>query len=183
MDKRPIILPIVTGCADRLLLGIQDALRERDVIAGKFPIKDYEGQDYRYVALVRDPIDRAISHYFFHRDMGRAHPESDEFVARIGRWIDKGELSFIEYLSITPGALDVYQRMMGYWSPKRFALIGTTDRTDTFLDGLSALIGAPLDRCAPTATETVTLTRAERRDVRRLLQREYDWYEDFTRDQ
>jgi hypothetical protein len=80
-----------------------------DLIYGHFPISRYDRAGHRYVALVRDPIERVRSSYDFHRDHAQTHPDCPEFYSRIGRWIGRGELSFIEYLHIAPNMRNVYR--------------------------------------------------------------------------
>lgn len=154
-----------------------------DIIYGHFPIDRYEGPDYRYVALVRDPVERAISNYIFHRDMSRSNPSGKDFYTRIGKWIDQGDLSFIEYLNIAPGMKVVYERFMGYWSRRRFTLIGTTERYREFLDGLSVLTGVKFENNIRERKrkDDIELASAERTRARNLLRPEYKWYDEFVK--
>lgn len=154
---------------------------EYDIIFGHFPVERYEGPDYQYVALVRDPVERAISNYIFHRDMSRDNPSGNDFYARIGKWIDRGELSFIEYLNTAPDMKNIYLRFLGYWSRRRFTLIGTMDHYDTFLARLSDLIGVKIDNTIHERKrkDDLKLTEFERTRARQLLLPEYRWYEEF----
>jgi hypothetical protein len=154
-----------------------------DVIYGHFPIGRYNGPDFRYVALVRDPIERAISNYIFHREMSRLYPDGKDFYTRLGRWIDRGELSFVEYLNVGPDMKVIYERFMEYWSPRRFSLIGTTDRYDRFLEGLSDLTGVRFENTIRERKreDDIELTREERIRARMLLRLEYKWYDEFIK--
>jgi hypothetical protein len=211
MEKRPIVFPHVPKCGGTSLLthlkesGLNvlydyeawvgpasDKKNETsvgadfsgyDVIYGHFPITRYDGPDFRYVALVRDPVERAISNYIFHREMSRQFPDGKDFYTRLGKWIDRGELSFVEYLNVAPDMKVVYERFMGYWSPRRFSLIGTTENYDAFLKGLSDLTGVMFENTIRERKrqEDISLTREDRIKARMWLRLEYKWYDEFIK--
>lgn len=211
MSSRPIVFPHVPKCGGTSLLehltssglkvhldydtwsGLKAQERNRecegldlsqhDIIFGHFPIERYDGPDFRYVALVRDPIERAISNYIFHRDMARSNPNGTDFYTRLGRWIDRGELSFIEYLNVGPDMKVIYQRFLAYWSRRRFTLIGTMENYDAFLHSLSDLIGVKIENTIHERKrkDDLVLTDQERTRARQLMLPEYKWYDEFVK--
>lgn len=154
-----------------------------DVIYGHFPIDRYESPNYGYIALVRDPIERCISNYIFHRDVSISQPGGEDFYSRLGTWIARGELSFIEYLNVAPDMKAVYSNFMKYWSRRRFDLVGTTENYGAFLDKLSELLGVQFENTIQERkrSTSITLTPAERIKARELLAIEYKWYDEFIK--
>ncbi|MER8430383.1 sulfotransferase family 2 domain-containing protein [Mesorhizobium caraganae] len=154
-----------------------------DLIYGHFPIDRYESPNYGYIALVRDPIERCISNYTFHRDLSISEPDGKDFYNRLGKWIARGELSFIEYLHIAPDMTAVYSHFMKYWSRRRFDLIGTTANYGTFLNRLSELLGVKFENTIQErkCSTSITLTPEDRIMARELLAVEYKWYDEFIK--
>jgi hypothetical protein len=133
--------------------------------------------------LVRDPIERCISNYVFHRDQSAKYPGGKDFYSRVGKWIANGELSFIEYLAIEPDMKNVYLNIMKYWSRRRFSLIGTTENYGVFLEKFSDLLGVKFENTIweRKRENTVELTEAELKRARQVLVAEYKWYDEFIK--
>ncbi|WP_206531664.1 sulfotransferase family 2 domain-containing protein [Affinirhizobium pseudoryzae] len=153
-----------------------------DIIFGHFPIERYVRWNYKYIALVRDPVERARSNYDFHRFLGVNYPHDYQLYARIGRMIDRGDLSFIEYISLGYHIRTTYKDFLGYWQKERFILIGQVEEYDTFLLKFSELVERDFtkvgeERKAATKTQ---ISEKERAQARFLLKDEYDWYNQFT---
>jgi hypothetical protein len=157
----------------------RDFSADFDVVYGHFPITRYQGRQYRYIALLRDPYARALSNYKFHRAEAIRYPEQTDLYTRIGKWIGRGELSFREYVAIAPDMKTVFRDFMKYWSPERFTLIGTQERYSAFLGTLSRLLGVAFsgdvwERRSEDIPVDVPPADADR--VRCLLEAEYKWY-------
>lgn len=155
-----------------------------DLVYGHFPIARYEGSlKLRYIALVRDPIDRCASQYLFAKwrwENGRA-PVS-EAAAQYTRKIAEGEISFLDYLRDYPNIRSVYRFFLGYWESSRFALIGRLDRYDVFLAALNDLLKTNLstDIHERKSNEKLDLSDADRLAARNMLANEYAWYDRFV---
>lgn len=153
-----------------------------DLIFGHFPIDRYVGPQFRYIALVRDPLERCISSYLFHRDMRKAPAVGTDFFNRIGHWIARGELSLPEYLNIAPNMKRTYAHFLSYWPAERFEIIGVTSDYGTFLERLSALIGAKLENNIHERKQNydIDMTESDRIRAINLLADEYRWFNSFV---
>jgi len=152
-----------------------------DMIFGHFPIERYARWNYNYIALVRDPVERARSNYDFHRYLGVNYPEDNQLYARMGRWIDRGELSFIDYLDLGYHIRTVYRDFLGYWRKERFILVGTVENYSQFLERFSNLVDRDFTQIGEErkAEAKTVLTDEERAMARFLLKDEYEWYDQF----
>lgn len=161
----------------------RDISADFDVIYGHFPITRYIGPDYRYIALVRDPLERAISSYKFHHKFGVEHPRDRDLYSRIGRWIDRGELSVREYIRMAPDIRTVYKYFLGYWPREKFDLIGSTEDYDDFLSRLNDLLGVDFKNAIRerASDETVAIPEEDRQPIRALLAEEIWWTGHLTR--
>lgn len=160
----------------------RDLSGEFDVIYGHFPITRYVGPNYRYIALVRDPMERCLSSYKFHRKFGVENPHQTDFYSRVGRWIDRGELSVREYVRICPDMRSTYQYFLGHWPRERFDLVGTTERYGDFLAMLSALLGVTFTNNIRErqSEEKVDIPPEDVAPIKSLLAAEYAWVRSVT---
>lgn len=156
--------------------------RQYDLIFGHFPIDRYIGENVRYIALVRDPLDRAISNFVFHEKWGRLYPEDTTFYPEFGRRITKGEVDIIDYLSTAPDITIVYKTFLRYWGRHRFALIGDTSSYELFAKNLSQLLSIRIDSSVVErkAEWYPDLTAEQKRIAKILLHEEYFWYDRFV---
>jgi hypothetical protein len=155
-----------------------------DLIFGHFPIHRYRGRQYRYIALVRDPVDRCISSFKFYQLLGERFPDDHSFHAVLGRKILAGEVDFLEYVRTTPMMTGVYKHILGYWGRRNFELIGRTDRYGEFCDRLSNLLKIPIsgEVHERKADRDFTISLAQRQRARVYLADEYRWFDRFTKD-
>jgi hypothetical protein len=160
-------------------LADRDFAAEFDIIFGHFPITRYLGPGYRYIALARDPMERCLSSYKFHHRYGVENPQDNDLYSRMGRWIDRGELSFREYVRMGPDMRSVYKYFLDYWPRERFELIGTTHRFGAFLADLSRLLNIPEiknDVHERQSAELVDISDVDRQRIQALLADEYNWF-------
>lgn len=71
---------------------------------------------------------------------------------------------------------------MNYWPKERFALIGQVERYREFLERFSELTGRDMTNTVQerqTSSKT-QLSGEDRVAARRLLHREYEWYDRFV---
>lgn len=153
-----------------------------DIIFGHFPVERYVGPQFRYIALVRDPLERCMSSYLFHRDMRTDPVIGSDIFNRIGHWIARGELSFLEYLNVAPDMKRVYAHFLNYWPAERFDLIGATNNYGAFLEHLSALFGIRMENNIHERKQDhkISLTENERVRAMTLLNNEYIWFNSFV---
>lgn len=154
---------------------------EYDLIFGHFPIDRYVGDNIRYIALVRDPLDRAISNFVFHEKWGRLYPDDKSFYPEFGRKITKGEVDIIDYLSTAPDIKAVFKTFLRYWGRHRFCLVGDTGNYVDFARNLSNLLSIKIDGSVVErkADWYPTLTAQQTRVAKLLLHEEYYWYDRF----
>lgn len=156
-----------------------------DLIYGHFPVTRYSDRpNFRYIALVRDPIDRCVSQYLFAKwrwENGLFPPANA--AAQYARKIAEGEMSFLDYLTKYPNINSVYRSFLGGWDSSRFDLIGRLDRYDAFLSALNGLIGTDFTNAAHErkATEILCLSTTDRSAAREILASEYAWYDEFVK--
>lgn len=156
-------------------------LADYDLVFGHFPIDRYIGDNVRYIALVRDPLERAISNFVFHEKWGRLYPEDQSFYPSFGRKITKGEVNFIDYLKTAPDIRVVYKTFLRYWGRHRFCLVGNTGDYRTFAQSLSALLSINIDSNVKERESEwrPELTEHQVQVAKNLLHEEYYWYNKF----
>lgn len=150
-----------------------------DLVFGHFPVTRYFRDNYRYVTLLRNPLDRAVSHFFYWKNV---LPETNLVAinrAPIIRGIKDGTVSFTEFLMNQK--IDKYlSAYLGEMGPEKFQLVGFTDQYDSFLHKLSGLIGVRLDpqvHLRPGVREP--LESGELSKAQSLLGEEFRIYESF----
>lgn len=124
----------------------------------------YAARDYAYVTLLRDPVERFVSHYNY---VQRHHPDPQR-APTLDRFVD------------TPDAVRLGTQYLFYFAgpPKsgqnaitqaisnlgRFTVVGNLAEPDRFADRLRNLIGTPLPRwrrnTAPNPTQVPSHLRA-----------------------
>jgi hypothetical protein len=114
-----------------------------DLVFGHFPINRYKSNNYKYVTLLRHPVDRAISQYFYWKNIV---PENN--LLALYRYptitdIKNGNISFIDFLK-TQKIGSFYSNYLGDKSPDEFLLVGFTESYDAFLHKLSELLNIKL---------------------------------------
>lgn len=152
-----------------------------DVVFGHFPIERYLSDSFDYVALVRDPLDRAISHYLYMIWRIENRPNLDPALREQLRPKANGENDFLKFLRKQIGR-DYYRRYLAYWDKSRFRLIGETGRYAEFLDKLNAILGTSLTADVHRRKREDTdfsLSEEEERKARKFLAEEYAWYEEL----
>lgn len=152
-----------------------------DIVFGHFPIERYVSDSYAYVALVRDPLDRAISQYLYMIWRFENRPNLDPAIRERMRPVASGQVDFLTFLRKQIGR-DYYRRYLGYWDKSRFQLIGETVRYAEFLDKLNAILGTSLTADVHRRKRENTafsLSEEEERKGRRFLAEEYTWYEEL----
>jgi len=152
-----------------------------DIIFGHFPVSRYQGDKFRYITLVRDPVDRIVSSYLAQKELFIQKPYTVMPGARWGREIANG-MTFVDYVRKVPDMKHVYRHFLHYWPRERFVLVGTTERYPEFLSDLSSLLGVEMKNTVRErkAATTLPLTDSERAEARRLLADEYAWFERFV---
>lgn len=155
-----------------------------DLIFGHFPIHRYDSEQCKYIALVRNPIDRCISNFNFHQLLGEKFPNDHSFHPTLGRKILAGEIGFLEYLRAEPQMNIVYRHILGYRDPGQFVLIGQTEKYREFCEQLSDLLGIPISSKVHErkADRDHIITEAERREARIYLADECNWFDRFITD-
>jgi len=110
-----------------------------DVVFGHFPAERYIRDNYRYVTLMRHPVDRAVSHYSYWKNV---LPKSNALALSrypIIQQIKQGKVGFLEFTKA--------QKLNGYYAmylsrrlPQDFLLVGFLDEYASFLHQLSDIL-------------------------------------------
>jgi hypothetical protein len=152
-----------------------------DLVFGHFPITRYDSDHYHYVTLLRHPLERAISHYFYWKNQ---LPETNLIaIAREPIILDikKGKIDFLEFAK--QQKLDMfYSSYLGDKKPADFLLVGFVDRYQEFTNQLSQYLKV-------TFRADVHLRKGSKdeinprliKKVEKLLSKEIEKYEIFQR--
>lgn len=152
-----------------------------DLVFGHFPIQRYCRPNYRYITLLRDPLERAVSQFFYLK-YGIPADNRLAFVRNPDlEKIQRGQMDFLEFIR-THHIDAFYQSFLGEMKPSDFLLVGFTQRYSEFIDRLS-------DYLAVRLSPDVHLRKGEKGALdscvldtaRDLLSREIAWYETFYR--
>lgn len=154
-----------------------------DVVFGHFPILRYQRPNYRYIAQLRDPYERAISHYAYQISRHEKGLNLDPAAARSIAQLASGEVSFATWLSRI-GASQLYSLYLDRWPREKFTLVGDARRYSEFLADLGELLGISLDvavqeRPRDTSIE-LNISEDEEKRARALLREETEYYRSMT---
>lgn len=150
-----------------------------DLVFGHFPVERYCRPNYRYITLLREPLERAVSQFFYWK-YGIPAENRLAFVRNPDlEKIQRGQMDFLEFIKIHH--IDAFYRsFLGDVKPSDFLLVGFTQRYPDFINRLSEYLPIRLSpevhlRKGPKdALDSGVLKTA-----RDLLSREIAWYESF----
>lgn len=156
---------------------------EHDLVFGHFPVNRYHSPDYRYVALVRHPVERAISQYFYHisrSTLEHLKPQRRAFYAKVA----SGEIGFLDYCRRTDCAT-IYRAHLNLWPRERFALVGNTGDYARFIERFNRMLGTALSGATHLRKREEASGLIPEEDIallRLLLKDEIEWYDRFVSD-
>jgi hypothetical protein len=155
-------------------------LSSYDLIYGHLPIDRYVDPRFEYVALVRDPVERCLSHYLFRLSLASTKPDTT-WGWDLDIKVREKRISFLEYVK-TDSCQNSYRRYFCRWDRSRFLLVGTTEKYAEFLAALGALLGIDLPNTyhERRRTEEFALSSKEREAARAALASDYEWYNRFV---
>ena len=108
-----------------------------DLVFGHLPVDRYKRDTYRYVTLLRDLLDRAISHFFYWKNL----PSSNLLAVHrnpIIAGIKSGKVDFLTFIhQLKLG--DFYSSFLCDKKPVKFVLVGFLDNYSLFTNKLSKL--------------------------------------------
>ena len=152
-----------------------------DIVFGHFPIKRYSKSHYSYVTLVRDPLERAISHYYYQISRVEKGIRLNDNQLKYSMKLVSGEISFFEF-SKQWQFNQLYNRYLDYRDKNEFEIVGTTHEYPMFILKLNDLLGIKLDPAVQIRKREKTTIKIPEQDIeqtRLLLKNESDWYKDF----
>lgn len=151
-----------------------------DLIFGHFPIDRYRASDgIERIALIRDPVDRAISHFAYFK---YSLPLTNAVAVQrnpIIKAIKNDEVGLVEFVrrERLDGMID---RFLEDLPPSAFRLIGFVEHFRDFAADLSQLLATRID---PTVKERhghpIEVTQAERSKLSSLLPHDIERYAQF----
>ena len=155
--------------------------RNFDLVFGHFPIERYKRENYHYAVLLREPLDRAISQFFYWKNVLPITNVTALIRQPIIKDIKEGRadfLSFIEACKMDQFYLDY----LNDFNPSDFRLIGFFDEYELFLSKLSDLLNISLR--SDTHERKGVKERIEPEVIRKaalLMKSELELYHDFRR--
>ena len=156
-------------------------LESYDLVFGHFPVTRYVGNGYRYIALVRDPVERTISQYFYHiHRAGLPHLKPNR--KRFYQAVASGRIGFLDYCRRTNCA-NIYKLHLDRWDRDKFLLIGDTSRYGEFVENFNRLLGTELTDNTHLRRREETpreISASEIAELKVMLKDEIEWYQRFT---
>lgn len=110
-----------------------------DLVFGHFPIQRYNRKSYQHIALLRHPVERAISHFFYWKNI---LPESNKLALHrnpVISEIKNGSVGFLDFIRSTKCS-STYSSYLGTMAPEKFLLVGFTEEYENFLNDLSRIL-------------------------------------------
>jgi hypothetical protein len=153
--------------------------RPFDVVYGHFPLERYRSPDYRYVTLVREPLERAVSQFNFLVNRRKKGVDLPRPTAEMADRIIAGEVSFSKWLNMMFGKTTTYEIYLGMRPASDFHLIGTMDRYPEFCARLSDLLGVEISaevKERPAGEFRYEPAPEDDWMIRKVLGREMEWY-------
>jgi hypothetical protein len=148
-----------------------------DIVYGHFPIERYDVERDQVVLLLRDPVERALSHFYYIRDVlkltnlwaGLRVPEIHD--------IKSGRMGLLDFVT-TSRLNSFYRSYVGLIDTRDWRLVGFTDQIEIFAERLRAEAEIDLGRLGHERANANSVKPAESdvTEIRRLLSEEIDWY-------
>lgn len=143
-----------------------------DLVFGHFPVHRYEREHYRYITLLRDPLERAASHYFYWKNVLPTSNTAAIASSPVIRDIKDGKLGFVEFVR-TLKMDRFYQMYLGDKRPEAFLLVGFVDQYEAFLMRLNAHLPLQTDASMHLRKgQQETLSKAEQQQAGIVLKKE-----------
>lgn len=149
-----------------------------DVVFGHFPINRYERESYKYITLMREPLDRAISHFHYWKYQLKETNALALSRNPIITDIKRGKIDFISFIE-QAGVENFYQLYLANKAPDDFEFVGFTDEYDSFAKRLSELLGAEFDSQVRLRQREVDRENMNKRIIdkaKQLLRNEINYY-------
>lgn len=147
-----------------------------EIIYGHFPIDRYKSSPEQIVIVLRHPVERAVSQYFYFRDL---LPVTNTLaIARVPEILDvkAGTLdlpNFVRKVKID----SFYRSYVGLRDTRTFRLVGFTDRMKRFSDDLKEAAGIDLGELGnDRSNEEKPPVDDILPELETILRAEVDWY-------
>ncbi|MEM9776406.1 MAG: hypothetical protein AAF902_17650, partial [Chloroflexota bacterium] len=154
-----------------------------DLVFGHFPIERYRGNpnQYHYVTLMRDPIERIVSHYFYAKNRPQENVDQRKLKNSYQKEISLDEMDIVDFAKFKDVKI-MYQKYLNNFQPSDFQLVGFTDHYDQFLLKLRDLLEIEVDTSMHARKGTKqAITPKQERQLQRILKDSVEYYEDFRR--
>lgn len=167
------------GCARRNWEFSLLDFRMFDVVFGHFPVCRYEKPHYRYVTLLRHPVERAVSQYFYWKNQVPDNNLRIVAMEPIISGIKSGQVGFLDFLQQQDMA-HFYHRYLGEKRPDEYELVGFTDAYESFCSRLSEMLGLEVRHDIQLRKgEKSTIPQHEQDKAEQLLGNEISLYHQF----
>jgi hypothetical protein len=151
-----------------------------DIVFGHYPIERYNRGSYSYVTLLRDPLERAISHFNYWKEL----PATNMLAVQrnpIISGIQTGTVDFIKFVEQQKLGT-FYRRFLCEAHPGNFILIGLLEEYREFAEQLSNLLGATIDgstHARPGSSSAAQIEPLKLQIAREMLAPDFALYEEF----
>jgi hypothetical protein len=154
-----------------------------DIVFGHFPLSRYKKDHYSYITLLREPVERAISQYFYWKNyvparrlaLGRkVQPSANPLINDIR----KGKCNFSDFLK-RARINSFYERYLQYQSTHNFALVGFQNDYSAFYSEFSNLFALPAEMTEKKKENRLKedISTKELDFANQFLEHEIRWYD------
>lgn len=129
---------------DNILERTNEGVENKDIVHGHFHAAKYQHLNVGYTTILRNPVDRVISHYLFAKESALWARKNYDFVEPIYAYTYDMDLSVVDFASIAAIKYFYTRTYFEEFDMNRFEIIGDYDEINNYLESLGERISADL---------------------------------------